>query len=341
MMRIRLIVVTLLALMLPGTSSCRRNHYKVDTSGIEAPVKIKRLELDLFSGSPNEIREKVSFLKEKYNGFLQIFSYVINIGQVDDTIWSYDLVKFCTDKLNNEIYTSTMQIFPDVKEIEQGLTEAFKHYLYYFPEKKIPGIYTCISGFNNSMIIGDSVLGIGLDRYLGSDCKYYPQLQLYKYQTAKMNPWNIVPDCMYAWASSEWDYKTMVYSPDNVMAEMIHEGKLLYFVQCMLPEIKNNMIFGFTPDQLKFCTNNETQMWQYLIENNLLFKTEQLTKRKLTGEAPFTSYFSNESPGRAAVWIGFRIVESYMNYNKDMSLGDLMKNTDFQGILERARYNPK
>ena len=61
-------------------------------------------------------------------------------------------------------------------------------------------------------------------------------------------------------------------------------------------------------------------MWQYLIEKDLLFSTDQLTIRKLTGEAPFTSYFTNESPGRAAVWIGFRIVESYMVKNPDISL---------------------
>ena len=328
-------------LLLACITSCRRNHYRVDISGIEVPVNIKRLELDLFSGSPNEIPGKVPFLKNKYNGFLQLFSYVINIGSIADSTWSGNLVRFCTDKLNTEVYNSTMQVFPDIKEIESGLRQAFKHYLYYFPDKGIPGVYTCVSGFNNSIIIGDSALGVSLDRYLGSGCKYYPQLQLYNYQIVKMNPSNIIPDCMYAWASSEWDYKTMDYSPDNVMAEMVHEGKLLYFVKCMLPSIKDDLIFGFSPAQLKFCINNENQMWQYLIENNLLFNTEQLTKRKLTGDAPFTSYFSKESPGKAAVWIGFRIVESYMRKNKDIRLEDLMKNTDFQGILERARYSPQ
>jgi hypothetical protein len=146
---------------------------------------------------------------------------------------------------------------------------------------------------------------------------------------------------MYAWASSEWDYRNIGYSPDNVMAEMIHEGKLFYFVKCMLPEIKDDLIFGFNPGQLKFCVNNENQMWQYLIEKNLLFSTDQLTKRKLTGEAPFTGYFSKESPGRAAAWIGFRIIESYMRKNKDSRLEDLMINSDYQGILEKAKYNPK
>jgi hypothetical protein len=340
MMRTRLMSVSIMLLVLAGASSCRRNHYKVNTSGIKAQVSIKRLEQDLFSDSPNKIWEKIPFLKEKYDGFLQLFSYVINIGNVNDTTWSYDLVRFCTEKLNNEIYAATIKTFPDLKEIEKELNGAFKHYLYYFPEKKIPGIYSCITGFNNSIITGDSALGIGLDRYLGSDYKYYPQLQLYKYQTAKMNPVNIIPDCMYAWASSEWDYKSLGYSPENVLAEMIHEGKLLYFVKCMLPEKKDNLIFGFSSDQMKFCLNNENQMWQYLVENNLLFSTEQLTKRKLTGEAPFTSYFSKESPGRAAVWIGFRIIESYMINNRRITLKDLMINTDIQGILGKARYNP-
>jgi hypothetical protein len=340
-MRIRLMVIMVLFLVVTGLTSCRRNQYKINTSGINASVNIKRLEQDLFSGSPNGITGKIPVLQNKYDGFLQLFSYVINIGKTDDSAWSTNLVKFCTDKLNYDVYTTTMQIFPDIREIEMSLTDAFRHYLHYFPDKKIPGIYTCITGFNNSIITGDSALGIGLDRYLGSGCKYYPQLQLYKYQIARMNPSNIIPDCMYAWASTEWDYRNIGYSPDNVLAEMIHEGKLLYFVKCMVPEIKDDLVFGFTPGQLRFCVNNENQMWQYLIAKNLLFNTDQLTRRKLTGEAPFTSYFSKESPGRAAVWIGFRIVESYMRKNKDSRLEDLMKNADYQGILEKARYNPQ
>lgn len=330
-----------LFLVVTGITSCRRNRYKINTSGIDASVNIKRLEQDLYSGSPNEIPGKIPFLKNKYDGFLQLFSYVINIGKMDDSAWSTNLVKFCTDKQNYEVYTTTMQIFPDIKEIEKSLTDAFRHYLHYFPDKKIPGVYTCITGFNNSIITGDSSLGISLDRYLGSGCKYYPQLQLYKYQMFRMNPSNIIPDCMSAWASSEWDYRNIGYNPDNVLAEMIHQGKLLYFVKCMVPEIKEDLVFGFTPGQLMFCVNNENQMWKYLIENNLLFNTDQLTKRKLTEEAPFTSYFSKESPGRAAVWIGFRIVESYMWKNKDSRLEDLMINADYQGILEKARYNPQ
>ncbi|HBC79027.1 MAG TPA: gliding motility protein GldB, partial [Bacteroidales bacterium] len=78
-----------------------------------------------------------------------------------------------------------------------------------------------------------------------------------------------------------------------------------------------------------------------LIENDLIFKTDQFTIRKLVGEAPFTSYFTNESPGRAAVWLGFRIVESFMNKNRGRDLELLMNNTNVQEILEKAKYDPQ
>ena len=340
-MRRVLVIITTAAFFLQLSTSCRRNPLNVNISGIELELKIKRLEKDLFTANPNDIPDMIPYLELKYDDFIRLFGYVINIGEMTDTSWSYDLVRFCTDKLNYEVYENTVQLYPDLKNLEKGLTDAFRHYKYYFPSKIVPGIYSCITGFNNSIITGDSVLAISLDRYLGSECKYYKELKLYNYQTARMNPVNIIPDCMYGWATSEWEYNTMKYPQDNVLSEMIHEGKLMYFVRCMLPEAGEDHIFGFNQDQYKFCTNNEGRMWQYLIENNLLFNSEQLTIRKLTGDAPFTSYFSKESPGRAAVWIGYRIVRSFMTKNKNTSLEELMKNTDIQSILENARYNPQ
>jgi hypothetical protein len=340
-MRFRKILLKILLFALIILVSCQRNHFRVDTSGVKTDLSLKRLEVDLFSPNPSEIKSKIPSFLEKYDGFLRFFGYVINIGEPGDSAWSEGLVKFCTAKFNNELYASTMKVYPDVKKIEGDLNNAFCHYRYYFPKKKIPGVYTCISGFNNSIIIGDSVLGIGLDKYLGSDSKYYPELQIYKYQSAKMNPSNILPDCMYAWATSEWDFKLLGYQADNILASIIHEGKLLYFSKSMLPEVEDNLIFGFSEAQMKFCRENEAQMWQYLVEHNLLFDSVQMTKRKLTGEAPYTSYFSKESPGRAAVWLGFRIIERYMINNKSVSLEQLMMKTDLQEILQNARYDPK
>jgi hypothetical protein len=340
-MRIRFVSFIILLLMVPVMTSCKKNHYKIKTSSIDVKIEIKRLEKDIFTLNPDEILTVVPALKQKYKGFLQLFSYVINTGDINESSFGDFLVRFCTDKQNNDVYMLTMKLYPDVKEIEERLQEAFRHYLYYFPGRNVPAVFTCISGFNNSIITGDSVLGIGLDRYLGADCEYYPRLNIYKYLSVRMTPENIVPDCMYGWGASEWDFSTLNYTADNVLTEMIHNGKLKYFEKCMLPEISDELLFGFTPGQMKFCRNNESQMWQYLIENDLLFNSDQFIIRKLTGEAPFTSYFTNESPGRAAIWLGFRIVESYMMKNPEKNIEALMKDTDVQEILGKAKYSPQ
>ena len=322
-------------------SSCRKNHYKVNISSVDAEIEIKRLERDLFTLNPDELMSVVPTLKQNYDGFLQLFSYVINTGDINETSFGDLLLRFCTDKQNNDVFALTMNVYPDLNKIEEELREAFRHYLYYFPGSIVPGIFTCITGFNNSIITGDSILGIGLDRYLGADCDYYPRLEIYKYMAARMTPENIVSDCMYGWGASEWDFSELNYPTDNLITEMVHEGKLRYFEKCMLPETFDEIIFGFTPDQMKFCQNNETQIWEYLIEHEMLFSSDQFIIRKLTGDAPFTSYFTNESPGRAANWIGFRIVESYMMKNPAIKIEDMMKNTDIQDILGKAKYSPQ
>lgn len=331
-----ILLLTLMAQFL----SCRRDQYRVNTGSIDVTIEISRLEKELFSLNPEDLKAAIPSLKQSYPGFLQLFSYVIHTGDINDPSFGDLLTSFCTDRLNNEVYAKTLEVFPDVSDIENDLEEAFRHYLYYFPGRAAPEVYTCITGFNYSIITSDSILGISLDRYLGADSEYYPQLGIYTYLSARMTPENIVPDCMYGWADSEWMYDSAGYISDNVLSRIIHYGKLKYFARCMLPEVSDGLIFGFTPEQMEFCRNNELQMWQYLIEHDLLFSTDQFEIRKLTGEAPFTAYFTNESPGKAAVWIGFRIIESYMKQNPGIKMEDLMMETNLQGILDLAKYSP-
>jgi hypothetical protein len=340
-MKIRYKILFFILLVVLCFVACKKNSYKVRVSSIKVDIEIKRLEKDLFTANPEDIAEKVPELKNKYGEFLQLFSYVIKAGYINDASFGDLLAGFCTDKQNNDVYNMTMELYPDLASVEKNLEDAFRHYLYYFPGKTVPKVYSCVTGFNNSIITGDSELGISLDRYLGADCEYYTRLEIYSYIAARMTPAYIVPDCMYGWGASEWNFASMSYPTDNVMTEMIHEGKLRYFEKCMLPELPDEVIFGFTPGQMKFCRNNEGQMWQYLVENDLVFKTDHFIIRKLIGEAPFTSYFTNESPGRAAVWVGFRIVESYMTREKGTSLESLMKDVYIQGILEKSKYNPQ
>jgi uncharacterized protein YneF (UPF0154 family) len=48
-----------------------------------------------------------------------------------------------------------------------------------------------------------------------------------------------------------------------------------------------------------------------------------------------------ESPGKIGRWIGWRLVEQYMNQNPEITLDELMKNQNFQEIVKQSGYKPK
>jgi hypothetical protein len=181
---------------------------------------------------------------------------------------------------------------------------------------------------------------ISLDRYLGANSKYYPSLGIYDYQSRRMTPAYTVSDCMYAWASTEWDYRDMGYGTRTLLNTMLHEAKLVYFTKRMIPGVADTVLFGFTDNQLSFCTEGEGLIWEYIVGNDLLFSTDSFMIRKFTGEAPFTSYFTEDSPGRAVVWTGFRIIERFMRNNPDVTMQELMEMSDCQAILTGAKYKP-
>jgi len=152
-----------------------------------------------------------------------------------------------------------------------------------------------------------------------------------------MHAKKVSSDIVHTWLFGEFTFNDSI---DNLVNNMIYEGALMYATKKLLPTQSDSLLFGFTPEQMKWCKNNELHMWSYLVEHKLLFDTETFTINQFVGEAPFTKGFPPESPGKASVWLGYRIVRQFMDRNKDYSLEQLMNETDYQHILNAARYNP-
>lgn len=318
--------------------SCRKVVYRTNISGVELNIRIKRFEQDLFALDFDSIPRSIPFLYEKYGEFFDLFNYrIVNIGGARQITYPDYLRSFLTDYLNNQVYQETQRVFPDLSGLERTLTDAFKRYRVHFPDARIPQVYTFVSRFNRSIVTADSILAIGLDDYLGSDSEYYRRLGLYRYQVHNMYPGKIPSDCMSGWAMTEFEYRDSV---DNVLTNMVYQGKIACFTKWMLPEEPDSVIMGFTAGQMRFCRNNEARMWEYLVEKKILFESDRISIQKFTGIGPFTRDFSPESPARAAVWLGWRIAEAYLKRNPDLTIGDLMRENDCQQILTLSRYNP-
>jgi hypothetical protein len=329
------------AFLLQTSCNCSRNPKDNKTKGAEnkkIEIHIKRFEKDLFTIDLDSISKDITRLKKTYNEFFDLYSIkVIGIGSPKDKGYPELLKKFITDYYMNLNYARVKEVFPDISDLEKDFSAAFENYATYFPEKKIPQIYTCISGWNQSIFTSDSIIGIALDKYLGRNCEFYEKLGLDLYKRYTLQREYILPDALRTWGYTEFEFSD---SANNVLGNMLYEGKILYFMKLLTPESPDSIIFSYTPDQLKWCKKNTSAMWTYLIEHKLLFSTDYLTIRKLVYPSPFTSFFTNESPGRAAVWLGYKIIETYMKNNQDVTLPDLMKNTNYQQILRDSKFNP-
>lgn len=318
--------------------SCNRNRLNVDLSDISIEMEIKRFDQDLFNIDTLKIESEVSRLKEQYGEFFDIFTYkVIGIGGTE-TEGFYDLLKiFVADTLILNVKSLVDKEFYDLNNQEEDLIKAFSYYQFHFPNNKIPKIYTCISGFNQSIVTAENLVGISLDKYLGEDCTYYPMLQIPNYKIEKMYKERIIADVMYSWALTEYP-KTEEES--HLLSHMIYEGKLMYFVDAMLPDVHDSVKIGYSKKQLDWCYNNEGQMWTNLIEQNRLYITGSMDIKRLIGDAPYTNGFPLESPGRAGVWIGWQIVRKYMGKHPEISLIDLFELDDSQKLLNDSGYYP-
>ncbi|MCW0484188.1 hypothetical protein [Gaoshiqia sediminis] len=316
--------------------SCHQDPLKVDVSDIDVHLQLKSLDDALF-GARDRLPEELSSIEAEFANLLPLFTYqMIRIGGPENPDYTAHLQSFLDDSLLLELKEKVDQTFHK-ERLERELTDAFRHYRYYFPERLIPEVYTCVSGFNQSLVLTDSLIGISLDKYIGTDCEYYTQLGLPRYKIRNMHPEKVVPDVMYAWGLSEWPFEEIA---PHLIDRMIYEGKLLYFVDAMLPDVADTLKIGFTNKQLEFCRAREDAMWTYLAENKLLFSTERMDVKRYIDDAPYTSSFTADSPGRTGAWLGWQIVRSYMKKNPETTLKELMAETHYQGILNRSGYQP-
>ncbi len=332
------VFIGFIALVLVASFSCQRNPLKIDVSNVDIDLRVHRFDTVLFNIPVDSIADYVLKLEEDYGEFFDIYNRnIINIGGTNSIEYSRYLRQFLTHYVSQEANQQSKKVFTDFSDVQAKLTQAFKHYNYYFPEREIPEVYTYTAGFNQSVITAKNILGIGLDKYLGEKCESYDRLGLEMYRRVNMNREMIPSDCMMAWAYAEFAYNDSI---DNLLSNMIYKGKVKYFVDAMMPDEPENLKMGFTTDQLKRCKSNESAMWTYFVENKLLFSTDMMEFRRYTDVGPFTSTFTKESPAQTGVWMGWQIVKSYMKNNTGETLMQLMQEDDCLKILNLSRYNP-
>ena len=321
--------------------SCRQNT-KPDVSDIQLSVKIHRFDQDLFAAKAKPIPETDTFLKHKYGKFYQ--DYVQRILGNETYNGIQILQTLYKDQAYTDLNTETQHVFPNLSDAESELTQTFKYIKYYYPKAKVPQLISFISGFAVQTPVGDDYVGIGLDMFLGKNSKFYPAIvqSVPAYLSRRFSPEYLVSRVTETYTREELFPESD--EDRTFLSKMIHHGKILYFMDQVLPaQLPDSIKIGYTNHQMEWCKNFETDIWAYYLENNLLFETDYQKFQVFLTEGPFTPGLGerNESAPKLGVWTGWQIVKRYMQEHKDISLQQLMRENDAQKILRESRYKPK
>ena len=317
MRKITFVIALTLALI-----SCD-NKSKVEKALEAIPLEIMVERFDkLFFETPAQDLNK---LKKE-------FPYFFPSGN-DDSVWLNKM----KNPLWRELYTEVQKKYSNFEPVKEDIETLFKHIKYYFPQTKTPKVITVISemDYNNKVIYADSLVIISLELYLGKDHKFY---QFPNYLKQNFEQKQILPDVV----SNFSIQKIPPVSDNNLLGQMIYFGKQLVLKDLLLPDYSDADKMGYMPEQVKWCQENESYMWRYFIENELLYNNDQKLNNRFINPAPFSKFYleiDNESPGRVGSWIGWQIVRSFMK-NNEVTLEELLK-MNAKEIFEKSKYKPK
>jgi hypothetical protein len=294
-------------------------------------IPIHRYGKALFSIPLDTFEAGLREIQDEYRFFLD--------GDLNDTLNVLRLKQFVSDPLLREIAAECQHRYPSLANLEDSLSLMFAHYRHHYPEAMRPDVFTYISGlhYENPVQYFGEVMIIGLDMYLGPEAPWYGQIGMPQFFAARCTPSHILPHCALEIARSH----NAEPEKEDFLSKMFYDGKRTFFAGMLLPGVAENLLLNYSPAQYQWCLENEKKLWAFLVSNEYLYSTDQALINRFRQDGPFTHAFGSESPPRLATFAGWRMLSSYMQNNPEVSLQDLMQETDAHRVFRESGYKPR
>ena len=290
---------------------------------IQVDVEMDRFDKKFYHADPG------SFVQLK-----QAYPYLFP-SQYPDSIW----LKRQRDSLQVLLQTEIDKVFPTLEPFENQLRPLFQHIQYYFPRPKDPKVIFLTNNvdYQNKTVYTDSLVLVSLDTYLGPSHPIYEGIPQY-----------IVRDMDIAYFAAHLADEfalTVVPNPSDrtLLGQMIYYGKKLYLKDLLLPQLNDEIKISYTTKELNWALDNERYIWQYFIENELLYKTQPSYFQRFIEPAPFSKFYleiDNQSPGKIGQWLGWQIVRKYAAKHPEKSFLEIITTPALE-VFTKANYKPK
>jgi len=327
-------------------SGCKSSdRLNPDVSKINANVKFIRLEKELFNIDSLHYTDEMKNLVEKHGDVIEFFiTRLHSYGRWNDpnTLTKFRQVYLNNPYMRDSLYPDVEKVFTDpvIQDIESQFTDAFKHLKYYYPKDSLPKVYTIINPFGfQSFTYGKDLL-IALEFFLGEKYRFYPSLEMPEYKMKDFRKEYILPTSLKTIFQGKYDEDKL--TDQTLLSKMIYQGKRLFYLDIMKPDMADTLKIEYTTKQLNWCKTYQYDMWEHLVTKNLLYNTNQDKVDRYIAEGPFTNDedVPQESAPRLGEWTGWQIVKKYMEENPKVTVDELFRDKDYKKILTLSKYKP-
>lgn len=153
---------------------------------------------------------------------------MLRLGRVDDQGINSRFLSFFQDSTLQVLIGDAEKQYADMSDLEEQLGSAFGRLQDFLPTLQMPRVYTQIGSLDQSIVVGDGLLGISLDKYLGSDHPVYLRYGYTDGQRAMMSREYIVPDCLSFYLLSLFPFNGEPATPENMARAAEHMARIQY-----------------------------------------------------------------------------------------------------------------
>ena len=237
---------------------------------------------------------------EQVNALKTYFSHPALLKMYGDSEIEFSNLSFYEKQLNNALQLAANKMTVSDKTIFQA------H----------------VSGLKENVISVNNIISISLDKYLGAD--YIPYEYFFSApQRFDMSPDMMVRDYLKAWLIYNYVNES---NEDNLLSQMIFEGKIIYIISQLLPDYSFSQLLGKNDSDLESCRSLAKKNWKKIQANDLYSKDNNVIHQ-----------WMNEQ-NEIGVWLGYGIVNKYVA-NTNASIDELLKASDSE-ILKNSKYTP-
>jgi len=333
-------IVTALLLACLG---CASEAPKPDVSHIDIDVQFTRFDSLLFTLDSNRNADTYSKIKTDHPAFTELYVHrIFGLPKSKDSLTQSRLTRIAQAPQIQALRDSIHLHYSDLGEIKEEFRSAFQFYRYYFPEFSVPDVYFCFTEFAIGTFLfetadGGDGLGLSLDMFLGSTFPYELLAQnettFSQYLVRTFNADHMVRKALEILIED----KLTKTKDERLIDYMVDRGRTLYIIKKVVPSMPDSILFEYSSAQTEWCRESELAMWAHILDKELLYERKMKKINTMVSPAPTTMGMPPESPGRTADFLGYQIIDQYVQ-NTDCSLRDLLSLKDAQNVLKRSKY---